>query len=45
MEQEIGKFKWLAEQGVISKEESDQKIAQAELLRKQSYGHAVERLN
>ena len=29
---EIGKFKWLVEQGAISKEESDKKIAQAELL-------------
>lgn len=43
--QEIGKFKWLVEQGVISKEESDQKIAQAELLNKQNDGLTGERLN
>ena len=43
--QEIGKFKWLAEQGVISKEESEQKIAHAELLNKQFNGLPAERLN
>jgi len=32
LENEIGKFKWLAEQDVMTKEESERKIAQAELL-------------
>lgn len=45
LEQEIGKFKWLVEQEVISKEESDKKIAQAELLNKENYVIPGERLN
>ena len=45
LEQEIGKFKWLVEQEVISKEESDQKIAQAELLNRENYDLPSERLN
>ncbi len=45
LEQEIGKFKWLVEQEVISKEESDRKIAQAELLKKENYDLPGERLN
>jgi len=32
LENEIGKFKWLAEQDIMTKEESERKIAQAELL-------------
>lgn len=34
IENEIKKFKWLLEQGIISKEESEKKIAQAEFLKK-----------
>ena len=45
LSQEIGKFKWLVEQGVMSKEEADQKIAQAELLNKQNDSLSSERLN
>lgn len=45
LEQEIGKFKWLVEQEVISKEESDQKIAQAERLKIENYDLPGERLN
>lgn len=33
---EISKFVWLAEQEVISKEEADSKIAQVQLLHRQS---------
>ena len=45
LEQEIGKFKWLAEQEVLTKEESEQKIAQAELLHKENSELPGERLN
>ncbi|WP_340679777.1 hypothetical protein [Paraglaciecola sp.] len=45
LEREISKFKWLAEQDVISKEESDKKIAQAELLSEQNFELPGERLN
>ena len=45
LEQEIEKFKWLAEQGVISSEESDQKIAQVEYLAKDKSGPTEEWLN
>lgn len=45
LEQEIGKFKWLAEQEIISKEEADKKIAQAELLKREDYQLPGERLN
>jgi len=37
LEKEIGKFKWLYEQKVITKEESDNKIAQAELIHKDNF--------
>ena len=45
LEHEIQKFRWLADQEVISKEESEQKIAQAELLAKDNYELPGERLN
>lgn len=45
LENEIQKFKWLVEQDVITKEESDQKIAQAEFLKKESLDMPSERLN
>lgn len=45
LEQEIGKFKWLVEQDVITKEESEIKIAQAELLSKENFVLPGERLN
>lgn len=45
LENEIQKFKWLVEQEVISKEESEQKIAQAELLKKDNFELPGERLN
>lgn len=45
IDNEIKKFKWLAEQDVISKEESDRKIAQAKLLYQDSYVLPGERLN
>ena len=45
LEQEIAKFQWLLEQDVISKEESDSKIAQAELLSKEKDAIPGEHLN
>lgn len=45
LEHEIDKFKWLVEQDAISKEESEKKIAQAELLYKEKFELAGERLN
>jgi len=45
LENEIGKFKWLVEQNIITKEESEQKIAQAELLQKDNFELPGERLN
>lgn len=45
LENEIKKFQWLAEQGVMSKEESESKIAQAELLKDESFDVPGERLN
>lgn len=45
LEAEINKFKWLVEQGVITKEESEQKIAQAEFLKKDNFELPGERLN
>lgn len=45
LENEIQKFKWLVEQEVISKEESEQKIAMAELLKKNNFELSGEKLN
>ncbi|TMP24478.1 hypothetical protein CWB99_22315 [Pseudoalteromonas rubra] len=45
LENEIQKFKWLAEQGVITNEEAEYKIAQAELLKKDDFELPGERLN
>lgn len=45
LENEIQKFNWLVEQGVITKEESEKKIAQAELLKKESFELPGEMLN
>ncbi len=45
LESEINKFKWLAEQNVITKEESEKKIAQAELMNASNIGEPIERLN
>lgn len=45
LENEIRKFKWLVEQEVISEEESEKKIAQAELLKKDNFNLPGERLN
>lgn len=45
LDAEIQKFKWLAEQNVITKEEAERKIAQAELLEKQQFELPGERLN
>ena len=45
LDQEISKFKWLVEQEVITKEESERKIAQAELLSKEAFELPGERLN
>ncbi|MFC1684311.1 hypothetical protein ACFL0R_02415 [Pseudomonadota bacterium] len=42
---EIEKFRWLAKQEIISEEESEQKIAQVELLHKESIKLPSERLN
>ena len=42
---EIDKFKWLVEQEVITKEESENKIAQAELFHKKSFEIPGERIN
>jgi hypothetical protein len=45
LEYEIQKFKWLVEQNVISKEESEKKIAQAELMKKDNFDIPGERMN
>jgi hypothetical protein len=45
LDNEIEKFKWLAAQGVITEEESEKKIAQAELLRNEESELPGERLN
>ncbi|KJV06307.1 hypothetical protein [Methylocucumis oryzae] len=45
LENEIQKFKWLAEQNILSKEEAEIKIAQAELLQKANTQLPKERLN
>jgi len=45
LEQEIQKFNWLVEQKILSKEESDIKIAQAELLQKADIQLPREKLN
>jgi hypothetical protein len=45
IENEIQKFKWLVEQDVISKEESEQKIAQAELMKKDDFELPGEKMN
>lgn len=45
LDNEVQKFKWLVEQGVITKEESEQKIAQAEFLKKDSFGGPSDKLN
>jgi hypothetical protein len=45
LENEIQKFKWLVEQEIISKEEYEQKIAQAEILKRDNFELSGERLN
>ncbi|MEH6446924.1 MAG: hypothetical protein V7784_23780 [Oceanospirillaceae bacterium] len=45
LEDEIGKFKWLTEEAVMTKEEAEIKIAQAELLHKQNFDLPGEYLN
>ncbi len=45
LQREIEKFKWLAQQKVMSVEESEQKIAQVELLQKDVSDAPSERLN
>lgn len=45
LDNEIQKFKWLVAQGVISEEESERKIAQAELLHRDNFELPGERLN
>jgi len=45
LENEIGKFKWLAEQDVMTKEESERKISQAELLCNENSESQSELLN
>lgn len=45
LESEIQKFKWLVDQEIISKEESEKKIAQAELMKKANFHLPGERLN
>lgn len=45
LENEIHKFKWLAEQQVITPQEAEQKIAQAELMQQERYDLPGERLN
>jgi hypothetical protein len=45
LENEISKFNWLVDQGVLTKEESEKKIAQAELLNKSRFELPPERLN
>ena len=37
LEQEIAKFRWLSDQDVMSKEEAERKIAQAEIMYKENY--------
>jgi hypothetical protein len=37
LQQEIAKFKWLKEQKIISEQDAEQKIAQAELLHRDNY--------
>jgi hypothetical protein len=44
-QKEIEKFKWLTEQDVLSKEESESKIAQVELLHQDIPSSSIERLN
>lgn len=45
LDNEVEKFKWLAEQDVISKEESEQKIAQVEFLKRDAHELRSEWLN
>ena len=45
LKNEIKKFHWLVDQGVLTKEESENKIAQAELLKKDNFELPGERLN
>lgn len=45
LEEEINRFKWLHNQGVLTKEESENKIAQAELLFKDEFNVEISRLN
>lgn len=45
IENEIGKFNWLVEQGALSKEESEKKIAQAKLMSTDNFVLPGERLN
>lgn len=45
LESEIQKFKWLVDQDIISKEESEQKIAQVEFLKRDDFELPGERLN
>ncbi len=45
LENEIRKFQWLVEQNVMSKEESEQKIAQAQLLHNSQYELTETKLN
>ncbi len=45
LENEIGKFNWLVEQGVLTKEESEDKISQAKLMSADNYILPGERLN
>ncbi|KAF7783520.1 hypothetical protein PRUB_a3308 [Pseudoalteromonas rubra] len=45
LDQEKDKFRWLAEQGVLSKEESEKRIAQAELLNEDNFELPGEKLN
>ena len=42
---EISKFRWLVDQGVMSPEESEEKIAQAELLQRDNFELPGEKLN
>jgi hypothetical protein len=45
LENEVSKFKWLAEQNVITKEESEKKIAQAELAHNDNFQPPSDMLN
>jgi hypothetical protein len=45
LENEIQKFKWLVEQNVMTNEEAEQKIAQAEFLKKENYVLTSDTLN